>query len=254
MVRRKRRNFVYDVWRADLPAPAIKFGMSGLAPAEPGADLSGAIEPLDRAAKLGDRAAELIRAAIVTGRLPAGAKVTVAGVARLLGVSNTPIREALIRLAEAGLVRIEGASVRITEASTGSVEMAFELREQIEALTSRLAAQRRTDDEAAELKRVAQASLKAADRADQPAFRNADANFHLMVAAMARNEYLEHYARNAYDLASTLRNVRKLSQQFRARAAHMHAEIAEAIDAHDADRAEFIARRHVAAVLVQITE
>lgn len=212
------------------------------------------IGTLDRGAKLGDRAAELIRTAIVEGRLPTGSRVTIAGVARLLGVSNTPVREALIRLAEAGLVRIEGSSVRITEASTEALQQAFELREQMEALTARLAAQRRTDDEAAELVRIAGLSKDAADRGDQPDFRVHDANFHLMIASIARNEYLERYARNAYDLASTLRNVRKLTQQFQARAAHMHVEIAQAIQERDPERAESISRRHVAAVLVQVTE
>lgn len=218
---------------------------------DPGQDWFGTV---DRVARLGDQAAELIRAAIIEGRLPAGSRVTIAGAARLLGVSNTPVREALIRLAEAGLVKIEGSSVRITEASTTALDQAFELREQIEALTARLAALRRTDDEAAELLRVAEDSERAADRGDQTEFRQHDARFHLMIASIARNEYLERYARNAYDLATTLRNVRKSTQRFQARAAHMHVEIAQAIESHDAERAEFISRRHVAAVLVQITE
>lgn len=222
-------------------------------PGGPAATSAG-IGTIDRGAKLGDRAAGMIRTAIVEGRLPAGSKVTIAGVARLLGVSNTPVREALIRLSEAGLVRIEGSAVRIAEASTSALEQAFELREQIEALTSRLAAQRRTDAEADTLLRIAQLSKDAADRGDQTDFRVHDANFHLMIAALARNEYVERYARNAYDLASTLRNVRKLTQQFQARAAHMHVEIAQAIRDSDGERAEFIARRHVAAVLVQVTE
>lgn len=216
--------------------------------------LTPGIGTIDRGAKLGDRAAEMIRTAIVEGRLPAGSKVTIAGVARLLGVSNTPVREALIRLSEAGLVRIEGSAVRIAEASTSALEQAFELREQIEALTSRLAAQRRTDAEADTLLRIAQLSKAAADRGDQADFRVHDADFHLMIAALARNEYVERYARNAYDLASTLRNVRKLTQQFQARAAHMHVEIAQAIRDRDGERADFVARRHVAAVLVQVTE
>lgn len=215
---------------------------------------AGGIGTLDRGAKLGDRVAELIRKAIVEGRLPAGSRVTIAGVARLLGVSNTPVREALIRLSQAGLVRIEGSSVRIAEATTEALEQAFELREQMEALTGRLAAQRRTDDEAAELLRIAELSKDAADRGDQADFRTYDAAFHLMVASISRNQYVEHYARNAYDLASTLRNVRKLTQQFQARAAHMHVEIADAIRQRDPERAEFISRRHVAAVLIQVTE
>lgn len=209
---------------------------------------------LDRVARLGDQVAELIRAAIIEGRLPAGSRVTIAGVARLLGVSNTPVREALIRLAEAGLVKIEGASVRITEASTATLDQAFELREQIEALTARLAALRRTDDEAAELLSIAEESERAAERGDPTEFRRYDARFHLMIASVARNEYLERYARNAYDLATTLRNVRNSTQRFRARAAHMHVEVAQAIEAGDPERAEFISRRHVAAVLVQVTE
>jgi len=212
------------------------------------------MEAIPRSLKLSDTAAEMIRAEIVGGRLLPGSRVTISAIAKILGISNTPVREALIRLAEVGLAEFDESSIRIIGETDETLHEAFELRAQLEAMTARLAAIKRSPAEAKALLELASASRKAAQDGDQTTFRKLDMKFHGSVAALAGNSFLEKYACNAYDLATTLRNVRKLSQQFQADAAYMHVQLAEAILAQNGELAETIGRKHVETVFEQMTK
>ena len=209
---------------------------------------------IPRSLKLSDAAAEMIRAEIVGGRLQPGSRVTISGIAKILGISNTPVREALIRLSEVGLAQFDETSIRIIGEADETLHEAFELRAQLEAMTARLAALKRSPTDAKALLELATASRKAAQDGDQLAFRKLDMQFHGSVAALTGNRFLEKYACNAYDLATTLRNVRKLSQQFQADAAYMHVQLAEAILTQNAELAEAIGRKHVETVFEQMTK
>jgi DNA-binding GntR family transcriptional regulator len=209
---------------------------------------------IPRSLKLSEAAAEMIRAEIVGGRLLPGSRVTISSIAKILGISNTPVREAFIRLAEVGLAEFDGSSIRIVGETNETLHEAFELRAQLEAMTARQAAIKRSPAEAKALLELAVASRKAAQDGDQPTFRKLDMKFHGSVAALTGNRFLEKYACNAYDLATTLRNVRKLSRGFQADAAYMHVQLAEAILDQNAKLAETIGRKHVETVFEQMTK
>ena len=210
---------------------------------------AGSLTPLQRVQTLKERAATLIRAAIVEGSLPAGSYVTVSGVAELLGVSATPVREALMHLAEAGLVSMEGGRIAIVSPTESALREAFEVREAVEGMAARLAARNRTEPELAELWQSARASLSAATAQDASGFRAHDLRFHRTVASAAHNAQLLSSVTNALDLALTLRNLRTLGERFSAGAAHMHLGVVEAIEAHDEDAAEREMRSHIRSVL-----
>lgn len=90
-----------------------------------------------------DRAYQALRDDIVGGRLPAGAVLSEIELAARLGVSRTPLRAALARLALEGLVdTTRGRTGVVPEVSRESVIELFELREALEAQAARLAARR----------------------------------------------------------------------------------------------------------------
>ena len=117
------------------------------------------MEAIPRSLKLSDTAAEMIRAEIVGGRLLPGSRVTISAIAKILGISNTPVREALIRLAEVGLAEFDESSIRIIGETDETLHEAFELRAQLEAMTARLAAIKRSPAEAKALLELASACL-----------------------------------------------------------------------------------------------
>jgi DNA-binding GntR family transcriptional regulator len=212
------------------------------------------LQQLDRAERLSVRTAAILREAIVNGTLPTGSVISIPRIAKLCGVSATPVREALIHLAEAGLVTVHAQGVHITEPTPDGIRAAFEVREAVEGMTARLAASRIDEDASAELLEVAHRSVDSAAGEDVTVFREWDSQFHDMVASLSRSEHLIRYAHNALDLSRTLRNLRPAHRRFRAASAHRHIEVAEAIARGDADEAERLMRLHVREVLAHIED
>ncbi|MCU1514632.1 MAG: GntR family transcriptional regulator [Microbacteriaceae bacterium] len=91
-----------------------------------------------------DRAYSLLREEILSGELPAGALLAEVEQSTRLGVSRTPLREALSRLAADGLVSTHsGRGVVVTDVSIERVTELFEVRQALEEQAARLAARRR---------------------------------------------------------------------------------------------------------------
>lgn len=200
--------------------------------------------PVDRSS-LSQRVTELIRRAIVSGVLLPAEPITLREVARRLGVSPTPVREALSHLGAVGLVQSLSGRIRIAEATPSAIEDAFTLREALDGMTARLAALRRTEDEIVEIREMAESSVRAVNESDAETFRAVDMEFHRRIVKAAHSQQLGCYARNALDLALTLRNVRTHGRRLRGDFAAMHISISDAIENREADTAESIAREHV---------
>lgn len=201
--------------------------------------------PTIQRSSLTQRATDLIRRAILQGTLVPGEAVGVRDLARRINVSPTPIREALIHLSAVGLVEFEPGRVRIAAATPQALKDAFELREALEGMAARLAAVRRTDEEAEEILQFAVESARAAKAGDRDAFREYDFQFHRAIGRAARSSQVERYLSNALDLAFTLRNLRFTGKTFTARSAPLHKVIADAIKRRQPDRAEAASREHV---------
>ncbi len=207
--------------------------------------------PLERSS-LARRATELIRRAIVNGTIAAGTTISLREIASRLGVSATPVREALIHLNAIGLVEFLPGRVQIASPTPNALREAFELREALEGAAARLAAERRTNEQAARIKELADQSYGQANNRD--AFQQYDLMFHRTIAQAAASAQIERYLVNALDVALTLRNLRVSGKPFRARAVHLHVSIANAIKRRDGEEAERLSREHVRAVYSQIVE
>lgn len=194
---------------------------------------------------LSRKAADLIRNAIVSGIIAPGETIGVRDLARRIRVSPTPIREALIQLSAVGLVEFHPGRVKIAAASAPAIQDAFELREALEGMAARLAAVRRTDEEAAQIADYAARGSHAAEIGDQDGFRQYDFLFHRTIAKAARSGQVERYLSNALDLAFTLRNVRSSGRNFVAASSPLHQTIADAIRRRAPDEAEAASREHV---------
>jgi DNA-binding GntR family transcriptional regulator len=129
---------------------------------------------------------------IVEGTYRPGERIVETRIAQELGVSQGPVREALRDLEQLGCVVHEpgrGCSVRAFSAE--ELLEAFPVRAALEALAARLAAERITRDELADLERQLGRMRAAARRADAHDQSQANASFHATVVRAARNETLE---------------------------------------------------------------
>ncbi|MBA2615176.1 MAG: GntR family transcriptional regulator [Actinobacteria bacterium] len=112
-----------------------------------------------------DEIALELEQAIVSGEFPPGAVLRQEGLSARFGVSRTPIREALRRVAALELVSFEpNRGVRVRSLAPKALYEAFLVRGELESLATGLAASKRTDDDLAELERAEQRFARATER------------------------------------------------------------------------------------------
>lgn len=127
---------------------------------------------------------------IVTHKLPPGAAVSETMLSEVLGMSRTPVGEALQRLALAGLVTIlPRRGIIVTEVSAKQQLHLLELRRELDRFVARSAARRATDEERASFSETAKAFSQAARSGDETALLKADKTFHALLGVAARNEF-----------------------------------------------------------------
>lgn len=133
-----------------------------------------------------------LREQIIGGALRPGERLVERELAQQLGVSRVPVREALQRLDQAGLVtRAHNRAARVGVPSEQDVLDTLEVRASLEPLAARLAAER-VDDPGRRALRAALSGARAAHRAgDSQAFASANASFHEALVKAAGNRVLE---------------------------------------------------------------
>jgi DNA-binding GntR family transcriptional regulator len=152
------------------------------------------LEPLvDRT--VADRVAERIRDAIHDGSYAPGTRLVERSVARELGVSHIPVREALARLADEGLVdRLPRRGARVAALTPTELDEISSLRTVLEQLVARRARQRMTPQAELELRVIADRMLEAADAGDVDLLVTLDQRFHERLWELADHELLNELA------------------------------------------------------------
>jgi DNA-binding GntR family transcriptional regulator len=189
---------------------------------------------------------DAIRAAIVEGRYPQGERLLEDQLAQELDVSRNPVREALQALATEGFVVIEPRrGARVASVSSERAIELFEVREVLEGLAARLAAQRRSPEQLAALQAIVaegEELVAAGKLGELPELNN---RFHLALHGAAANAMLADVLGRLAPVITWV-YARRIAE----RSTHSwneHAAIADAIAAGDADLASQRACTHIAA-------
>jgi DNA-binding GntR family transcriptional regulator len=197
------------------------------------------------ASSLREQAGHAIRAGIVTGELQAGEIYSAASIAERLGVSATPVREAMLDLAGAGLVQaVRNRGFRVVSPGEHDLDEIGELRLLVEVPAVRLVAERASDEGLAALEALLPPMAAAAGRGDMVAYLTGDRDFHLGLLELTGNRRLVRLVGQLRDqtrlIGKELADAGRLSVSDRE-----HREILDALRARDADRAEALMRVHV---------
>jgi DNA-binding GntR family transcriptional regulator len=202
--------------------------------------------PLERAPTLTEDVYRQIRSAIVKRTLSPGERVTESALAELLGVSKTPVREALVRLREVGLVRPDGRrGVRVVDLSSGILGDAYEVREALELAGIERATTAANAVRIAPLQAAADYAMAAAQDGDAESFARWDAAFHLELARLSGNEHLVKLLRDTLDLIAAIRQGSASQREASPACAVAHLEIIEALHARDETESVRRLRRHI---------
>lgn len=178
------------------------------------------------------------------GRYRPGDRIRSEEIARAFAVSRTPVREALYRLQERGLLEMTPAGLSVSTLDRRAVVELYAMRELLEGAAARFAAMNAAPGDLDEIAAVDRAFAAATG----DAARQADLNraFHNAVYEAARNRYLLETLRGMHDTLLLLPGTTFETEGRHGRATAEHEALVAAIRDRDADRAERLSRDHIA--------
>ncbi len=201
---------------------------------------------LDNYRPLRDIVFETLREAIIAGQLRPGERLMEVQIAEELGVSRTPVREAIRKLELEGFViMVPRKGAYVSDMSINDVTHVFEIRRALEGLAAELAAERMTEEELEELERILDRTAETTSRLDVTSTVDMDTGFHQILYEASRNERL----------SSMLYHLREQIQRFRTqslsrpgrlkRALVEHQGIVDALRRRDGELARQLVEEHI---------
>lgn len=198
---------------------------------------------------LADKVFQELTTAIVRGEIKPGAKLSEQALVERYGGSRAPIREAIQKLeARSLVVRVPNAGARVISLSLAELKDIYEVRLELESMACRLAAQRMSDEEIAQLYTLLLEHKEniEADSGLSYYQKAGDLDFHFRIIQGSKNARLQQMLSG--ELYHLVRMYRYQTSTNKARPAHAfeeHKRIVEAIEARDSELAELLMRRHI---------
>lgn len=200
--------------------------------------------PQDGSRSRGDYAYTAMRAALRTGGLCPGQHLREVDIAAWLGLSRTPVREAIRRLVAEGLLVLgpwNGALV--AELSVDQVAELYAVRESLEGAAAALASQQATGTEISRLRDIVARETDALD--DPPRLVQINDRFHDTLYRAAHNRFLLQSLTTVVDTLGLLKHSTFVLPGSGTAAHRQHTAIVRAVTKRDPNAAEKLARRHV---------
>jgi DNA-binding GntR family transcriptional regulator len=192
-----------------------------------------------------------IQAAIVRGEIAPGSKISEPELARVYGISRGPLREAIHRLeGQRLLVRVPHVGARVVSLGQSELIELYEIRESLEGMACRLAAERMTQGDVDELRRVLETHERdEAFRAGRGYYQQeGDFDFHYRIIQGSGNQTLvKLLCDELYQLVRMYRIQFSKTPNRPHQAFSEHHRILDAIAERDGELAELLMRRHIAA-------
>lgn len=190
-----------------------------------------------------------LRRRILTGEILPGAVFSQTMLAQELGVSTTPLREALRRLAAEGMVQLNShRDARVTPLTADEARNLYIIRENLDPLAAAQAATDRTPQDIARIEGALKRLTPLSDSSDLDAMAS-HRDFHRAIYESSHNPLLVGILEGLWDKADQYRQIglrgQKDTAKDQARVQEEHVQIAEAVIAGHADKAREIMRRHI---------
>jgi DNA-binding GntR family transcriptional regulator len=201
---------------------------------------------LDQYKPLREIVFETIRNAIISGDLKPGERVMEVQMAESLGVSRTPVREAIRKLELEGLViMLPRKGAYVSDLSVKDLTEVMEIRASLEGLAAGLASIRIDEAEIEDLEVRALKFHKSIEDDDVDVLILRDLEFHDAIFRASRNERLIQLNNNLTEQVQRFREIYHKKVHKSKETSKEHYEIVEAISNRDVDKAEKLARIHI---------
>jgi DNA-binding GntR family transcriptional regulator len=193
-----------------------------------------------------DQVYDAIRERILSGAIERGERVHQEDIAAELGVSRTPVREALRRLAAEGLIEMRtNRGARVADLSESDMRQPYEARLVVEPGAARLAAQQGLRGPQQRMRRAIAAQRKAIPDVERSFLANRE--FHIALVEASGNKFLLQFIEHLWvaRIGAAIYEHQAETPDQMEQDADEHEQILEAIVAGDARAAETLTRRHI---------
>jgi DNA-binding GntR family transcriptional regulator len=202
---------------------------------------------------LSDQVKDRLLQAILAGRYPPGARIVETRVARELGTSQAPVREALRDLEALGVVETTAfRGARVRRPSAAELLEGFTVRAELESLGARLAIPRLTDEDLRVLASYVEEMRRTAEDGDLHAEATADAAFHGRIIELSGNATLQRVWKTLEPFSRTYITM-VVPGVDRRRIAELHAPVLSALRLRDASVAATVIHDHFADTAAMLT-
>lgn len=200
-----------------------------------------------RRIRLVDEAARSLREAIFAGEIASGTRLRQVQLANQLGISRTPLREALMKLEQEGLIELlPHGGVRVALLNLDEAVELYDIREVVDGLAARLAAERITEQGLVSLERHLNRMEQCLTHRDAHRWFIAHVAFHDDIFRASANGRLQAFSSLVRLSIQRFHAILLTTANRLADAYREHREIFEAIRIHDLEAAERLARAHIA--------
>ena len=188
---------------------------------------------------------DFLRERILSGELEPARKLTLAGLAQMMGTSHMPVREAVLRLQQEGLIEVTPhTGMRVAPLRHVDVLELFQLRAALEGLAARLAAERLPPNGLRQLEELHKKFQTAQNKSDYGQMAQANWDFHEVILAAAGNAQLARELATIWSKCFRFRAGYRLIPGRSGSTVREHAAILAAFQARDADAASKAAFDH----------
>lgn len=198
---------------------------------------------------------DLLREEILDLKLAPGSPIDEVQLAERFGMSRTPIREALVRLAGEGLIEtLPNRSTMVSTIDFLNLNTLFDAMMLMYRVTTRLAAQSHRSEDLPLIHRLHADYAAAVESRDALTMIATNAAFHAAIAEAGRNPYFTGLFRRILDESRRILRLyyQSYEEQFPQRFVDEHAAIIAAIEARDADAADRLGKAHAEAIVAQV--
>lgn len=198
-----------------------------------------------RNVSLAEKVFERLENDILSGKYPRGTVLTEMILVSDLGVSRTPIREALRRLEQEHIIRTTGKGITVLGVTAKDLEDIFNIRIRIEGMVSGAAAMQITEEQLAELRETLELQEFYVQKGDADHIKGMDSKFHQLIYRFSGSTV---YNDALIPLHKKVQKYRKVSVENSSRAeqsAREHRAIFEAIEKRDPEMAEKYTVDHI---------
>lgn len=194
-----------------------------------------------------------IREAILSGKYKSGEELRESTIGHELGVSRTPVREALRQLELEGLVKIvPNKGAQVINLSVKDIKDIYAIRSHLEGLCARWACENITPEQIDALEEIVYLSDFHTSKNHYEQMLELDNKFHDIIYEASESKMLRHLLKDFHHYVQRVRKITLSSMERAAKSNLEHKAILEALKEHDADKAEELAHEHILCTVANI--